>query len=253
VDDETRAMAVLFELHEEVPQQGPGDDGITREVLRMLPPFDEGAAILDVGCGSGRSTLVLARETRARITAVDVHPAFVERLRREAAARGFGDRVQAVVGDMAALDLPAESLDLIWSEGAIYIIGLATGLRAWRPLLKRGGYVALSEIAWLIPDVPAECREYFAREYPAITTVEDNLEIIAGCGYRPLAHRVLPESAWWSYYDPLSARVEELWPRYEGDPVGRAVLEGTRAEIEMYRRHAAAYGYVFYVLERAES
>jgi SAM-dependent methyltransferase len=253
VDDQTRAMAVLLELHEDVPQQGPGDDGITREVLGMLPPFGEGAAILDVGCGSGRSTLVLAQETRARITAVDMHPPFVERLRREAAARGFGDRIQAVVGDMAALDLPPGSQDLIWCEGAIYNIGLAAGLRAWRPLLKRGGYVALTEIAWLAPEVPAECREYFAREYPAITTVQGNVEIIAGCGYRTLAHRVLPESAWWSYYDPLSARALELWPRYERDPVGRAVIEGTRAEIEMYRRHAPAYGYVFYVLELAES
>lgn len=114
VDYQTRAMAVLLELHGDMPQQGPGDDAITREVLGMLPPFGEGAAILDAGCGSGRSTLVLAQETRARITAVDMHPPFVEGLRREAAARGFGNRIQAVVGDMAALDLPSGSLDLIW-------------------------------------------------------------------------------------------------------------------------------------------
>lgn len=39
------------------------------------------------------------------------------------------------------LDMPfdAESFDLLWAEGSIFIIGLARGLKNFRACLKPGG------------------------------------------------------------------------------------------------------------------
>jgi len=37
---------------------------------------------------------------------------------------------------MDALDDPPGTVDLIWSEGATYIVGFEAGLRLCRPLLK---------------------------------------------------------------------------------------------------------------------
>ncbi|MGE5484827.1 MAG: hypothetical protein ACM3X4_07420 [Ignavibacteriales bacterium] len=48
---------------------------------------------------------------------------------------------------MLQLSFPPESFDLIWSEGAIYIMGFGNGLTAWKPLLRRGGYVVVSELS----------------------------------------------------------------------------------------------------------
>src|SRR5262249_11799155 len=57
---------------------------------------------------------------------------------------------------MSALDFPDASFDLIWSEGAIYVMGFAEGLRAWKRLLKPHGAIAVTELSWLGPDIPEE-------------------------------------------------------------------------------------------------
>ena len=33
-------------------------------------------------------------------------------------------------------------------------MGFEAGLRAWEPLLKPGGYIAVTELTWLQPDPP---------------------------------------------------------------------------------------------------
>ena len=45
---------------------------------------------------------------------------------------------------MAKPDLPPDSFDLIWSEGAFYNIGIACALDVCRPLLRAGGYLAFT-------------------------------------------------------------------------------------------------------------
>jgi hypothetical protein len=44
---------------------------------------------------------------------------------------------------MEDLHLEASSLDLIWSEGAIYNMGFEKGLQSWHQFLKTGGYIAV--------------------------------------------------------------------------------------------------------------
>ena len=48
-------------LHQGLPREGPGDDGCTREALRRLPELRPEAVVLDLGCGPGGQTLVLAK------------------------------------------------------------------------------------------------------------------------------------------------------------------------------------------------
>ena len=46
--------------------------------------------------------------------------------------KNLQDRVKGVVGNMGNLPFQEEELDLIWSEGAIYNIGLERVLNEWR-------------------------------------------------------------------------------------------------------------------------
>jgi SAM-dependent methyltransferase len=72
----------------------------------------EGAAILDVGCGTGEITARLAElYPRATITGVDLVEDHLATARRRAAA--FGDRVRFQRGDAFALDFAAGSFDLV--------------------------------------------------------------------------------------------------------------------------------------------
>ena len=59
-------LKLLFELFEDTPRQGPGSVETTRRALRLLPESLKVERVLDLGCGSGGSTLVLAEETGAQ-------------------------------------------------------------------------------------------------------------------------------------------------------------------------------------------
>src|SRR4029453_8920749 len=124
---------------------GPGDHDCTARALALARPLPAQASVLDIACGPGMQTLDLATLLPdARIVALDNHAPFLAEAQRRAVAGGAADRIATVLGDIAALPVAAGSFDLQWCEGAAYILGLARALRAWRPLLRPGGRLALT-------------------------------------------------------------------------------------------------------------
>lgn len=248
--NDPKLRAVFFDVHSGLPREGPGNRACTERALKLAGELPHEPRVLDIACGPGMQTMDLADLLpAARIVALDNHPPFVEETRRRAAARGFADRVTAALGDMRALDFPPARFDLIWCEGAAYVMGIGRALRAWRPLLKPGGRLALSEAVWLRPDPPEAVRRCWAEEYPEMTDVKGCRALVRDCGYALLGDFVLPEAAWWDdYYTPKAARVECLAVKYAGDPPAEAVLRECREEMAMYRAHADSYGYLFLVM-----
>jgi SAM-dependent methyltransferase len=244
---------VFFEIHSGLPREAPGDDASTARALalaRGLPPKPD---ILDVGCGPGAQTLVLARATGGAVLAVDNHAPFLEDLRRRASWAGLADRVQSIRGSMFELPFMEAAFDLIWSEGAIYIMGFDHGLQSWRRLLRPAGWLAVTEVAWLRDDPPREIVDFWTAGYPGIRTVAENLAAIRDGGYDPAGHFVLPESSWWdSYYVPVLERVARLKETYRGDAEALGILDQETLEIDLYRKYSSYYGYVFFVMKRTD-
>ena len=239
----------FFRLFEGLPRQGPGSDACTREALRRLPALPPAPRVLDLGCGSGRAALVLAATLRTKVMAVDIHQPFLDQLRAAAHERGLEHLIEARCADMAAPGVPASSVDLLWSEGAIYLLGFADGLRLWRPLLAPAGCLAASECSWLCADPPAAAAAFFGEGYPSMAGIEQNVERARAAGFEVVDHFALPPAAWWDeYYIPLEERMARLAP--DAGPELAAVIDETRREIELYRRHRDSYGYVFYLLRR---
>ncbi len=247
-----RYWALFMELMEEMPRGGPGDPAATLRALRFIPKLPADPRILDLGCGPGEQTLTLARHTDGVVTAVDSHPPFIARLERSAAEAGLSGRIQARVGDMTALDLPDRSFDLVWSEGAIYLMGFERGLKSWGKVLAPGGHLMVSEAVWLRPDPPPELREYWHREYPALTDVPGCLDLIRACGYEALGHFTLPVAVWWdSYYTPMGHRLAVLKEKYRGDPEALEVLHTLeRDEIGFFRRTSEFWGYEYFTCRK---
>jgi SAM-dependent methyltransferase len=245
------ATSLFFEMFTGLPRQGPGDTASTLRALALVPALGPAARILDVGCGTGCHTRVLAQHTKARIVAVDNHPPYVEELSRAAAAAGPAGRVDARVGDMRQLGLPEGSFDLIWCEGAIYVVGFETGLREWRRLLAPGGHLAVTEACWTKPDPPAPCAEFWAREYPGIRDVPALLRAIADCGYETVGHFTLPASSWWDdYYAPLEKNVEMFRRRHDGEAEALELADSVQHEIDIWRAYSDFYSYEFFVIRR---
>jgi serine/threonine-protein kinase HipA len=240
-------------LHTDLPREGPGSDDCTREALRRLRPFlPNSPVVLDLGCGPGRQTLVLARELGTTVTAVDAHAPFLKQLEANAAARGLGHLVRTRCADFGALEDAPGGVDLIWSEGAIYILGWGEGLRRWRPLLRPGGVMAATEATWLTDSPPAEAADFWREAYPRMGTVVSNSAAARAAGFEVLDTFVLPASAWWDeYYRPLEARMGLLGERARQDVDLATAIAETQREMSLYARYGTSYGYVFYLLRRA--
>jgi len=250
-DTDARMMQLFLELHSGMPRQGPGDSESTNRAFSLVAGLPEHPEILDVGCGPGAQTLALAGLASGRITAVDLYRQYLDELAREVELRGLGERVRVQQGNMEGLDFEPGSFDLVWSEGAIYNMGFERGLRAWRPLLRAGGCVAVTELTWLRADPPPEVVEFWAQGYPAMQDAEANLAAVGAAGYRSLGTFALPDSAWWTgYYTPLEERLDEFEARYRGDETAMQVVAMERREIALFRQYSDYYGYVFYVMQR---
>jgi SAM-dependent methyltransferase len=248
-----KSWSYFYEIYEALPRQGPGSRESTEHALRLLPPLTRRQRILDVGCGAGTQTLDLARATEAQIVAVDRHPPFVAQLERRIAELGLGERITAQVGDMNDLRFSDGSFDVLWSEGAIFIIGFAPGLARWRRLLSPRGHMVVSEFCWLQDNPAAELRELFSDGFSDVGDVAARRKAIATNGYQLLGEFVLPAAGWWeSYYVPLAECLERFRAAHGTDPEALQVASRSQHEIDLYRRHAGAFGYVFFVMRRDE-
>jgi SAM-dependent methyltransferase len=244
---------IFFEIHSGLPREAPGDDASTALALGLVSGLPARPNVLDVGCGPGAQTLVLGRAIDGLVTAVDNHAPFLDDLRGRTVRAGLAGRVNPIRASMSDLPFKDAAFDLIWSEGAIYIMGFDNGLKAWRRLLRPAGWLAASEAAWLRDDPPRELADFWKAGYPAIRSISENLAAIRDCGYETSGHFVLPASSWWdSYYMPVMERVARLKEKYLGDAEAEGILDLETKEIDLFRKYSEYYGYVFFVMKRTD-
>ena len=251
-EPDARFWEVFFEVFEHLPRQGPGDRDSAVRALGLCHGLPRAPAIVDLGCGVGGQTLQLAELLPSgSIVAIDRHAPSIERLQRTIAERGLQQRIRAVVGDMARPEQPPGSFDLVWSEGALYCIGLREALRVCHGLLRPGGYLAFTEAVWRKEDPPPEVAASFDLDYPDMGWTVDALAAIEDSGLDLVGHFTLPDEAWWDeFYTPMEARIAALRGKYVSDAEVLAILDQLAGEPEMHRRHAAFYAYEFFVARR---
>lgn len=150
---------------------------------------------------------------------------------------------------MRRLDFPPGSFDLIWSEGAVCVMGFEAGLREWRRLLVPGGHMAVTEVCWRKPDPPPDCAAFWAQEYPAIRDASALLAVIGECGYETVGHFALPPSSWWEdYYGPLQQNVTEFREHRRDEPDAQELAGQVQREIDVWHAYSEFYSYEFFVM-----
>jgi len=241
-------FALINEFFTELDRQGPGSPEETIRALGFIDNLSNKTKIADLGCGTGAQTMVLAQNTDATITALDLYAGSIEKLNVTAGKLGLQNRVKGIVGSMDNLPFQNDGFDLIWSEGAIANIGFEKGLNHWKRFLKKDGYIAVTYESWFTDERPAEIEKWWLDAVPEISTIGHNISIMQKTGYIPVAAFTLPETCWIdNYFIPQKARQEEFLKKHAGNKIVEDLIALMKREADLYSKYKQYYGYVFYI------
>jgi SAM-dependent methyltransferase len=157
-----------------------------------------GCRVLDLGCGVGRwSRLVAARG--AMVTGVDISPTMIGEARRRAHSDGVADRCRFEVGDISALDLQGE-FDLVLGVTVLQHVldpkALRMALMRVRSRIAPGGRLVLLEAAPAAAVNRCDTTVFQARPRDVYLEIfgDCDLQLVAASGVdpAPFRSRLLP-------------------------------------------------------------
>lgn len=207
--------SLLYRLREAFRLAGRDPDRLTRDEvasidqlhlggrrasrsLASLAGLERGSRVLDVGCGTGGASRLLASEFGADVTGVDITAAFVEVARWLSEATGLAGQTRFLCADAARLPLGEASFDAVWCQHALMNMPDVAGVLAeWRRLLVPGGRVLLHEIVAGENATPLLLPVPWARqEATSHLRRRQSLErALVDAGFLPLQVRDVSESA----------------------------------------------------------
>jgi len=146
-----------------------------RDIVAALD-VKTGASIADVGAGTGLFVPFLAQRVggQGKVYAVDIAPAFIEHIRKKAKDENL-TQVVAVLSTERSIELPANSVDLIFMSDAYHhFVHYKEMLASMHKALKPGGQLIVIDFdieakgveAWLVEHV-GEKKSVFRKQIEA--------------------------------------------------------------------------------------
>ncbi|MEH2224483.1 methyltransferase domain-containing protein [Nostoc sp.] len=153
-----------------------------------LDKLPRGTTVLDVGCGIGGSSRILARDYGFAVTGITISPQQVQRAQQLTQEELD---VQFLVDDAMALSFPDASFDVVWSiEAGPHMPDKAIFARELIRVLKPGGVMVLAD--WNQRDDRQKPLNFWEKRvmrqlldqwsHPAFSSIEGFSELLAATG-----------------------------------------------------------------------
>lgn len=118
--NEFNELALKYENDEDIA--GWSDHSLNRQIAAFLSVFlklkiDKGSKILDVGCGPGTHSIILADDGN-NVTGID----FAENMVQKAAMKSVGKNIQYTIADAHSLPFKDRSFDMALCTGVLQIV-----------------------------------------------------------------------------------------------------------------------------------
>jgi len=152
---------------------------------RLLP----GTTVLDVGCGIGGSSRILARDYGFAVTGITISP---QQVKRAQELTPTGINAQFKVDDALALSFPDASFDVVWSiEAGPHMPDKAQFARELLRVLKPGGILVVAD--WNQRDARQLPLNFWEKpvmrqmldqwSHPAFSSIEGFAELLEATGW----------------------------------------------------------------------
>jgi cyclopropane fatty-acyl-phospholipid synthase-like methyltransferase len=181
--------------------------------------------ILDIGCGTGVSTLWIAEKYSGTITAIDIDKNSLDWLQDKINAKNFVDKVTTLKTSFFNYRANSDYFDIILSEGFLNVIGFERGFLKVIEILKRNRYFIIHD-------------EFKNHEKKCNFIKENNCKIIDTL--------YLDENIWWNYYyRQLESKISAIESHRT-----RNLFKSDLKEIEGYKMDPSPFRSMYYIREK---
>jgi len=181
-------------------------------VQDLLGDLQHARRLLDVGCGPGQFTILVAeRLATAEVWGIDLAPTMIELARRHASASPAAGRLHFEVADVARLPFPDAHFDAVLSSGSIkHWPDAGAGLREMHRVLAPGGRAFIGEMNRLAPPAAIAANRHRLRHwffrliYPRVfakaMSPEEARQVFASSPFGgPVRERMLLDGCFWLF------------------------------------------------------
>ena len=202
---------------------------LTKYILQAYHSFPEmdNPDILDLGCGTGESSIFLSGISNGSIFAVDSDSDALEWFKKKLHDKQLDERIKVIQSSVFDVDFQGKKFDIVLAEGLFNIIGFKKGLSLVNKHINPGGML-------IIHDELAD---------------EDSKEkLIREMGYAMINSFKLPDNTWREdYFLPMetflkSARIDNSDPQ----------LKDLWIEIEFCKKYPERCRSIYYILQKQQ-
>lgn len=168
--------------------------------------------VLDLGCGKGFASLLWAGAFGAKIEGFDLSGSFVRHAEARAKMLGLSERARHSCGDVKNLE-SEHKFDVVafLGLGVVEVYGgFGEGLKQLKGHLKDGGFLVLSEPAWLARPVPPEVLQNLGTAEDRFATAAEFRGRLEEAGLSVQASFTSSREDWELYVQPVLTTLYEI-------------------------------------------